>query len=235
LEKGTAIAPTPGEPLSASRTQRIADLKIDEHGAATGTVKMAWTGSGALNWRQTYLQGDAASLNHDLRTLIENRMPGGMEVQVGKIENLEDYEKPLIVNFTVKGQIGSATSKRMLLPGDLFEVNAKPTFPHEKRELPIFFDYPHAVQDVVRFIFPASLGIELVPSSEQIPLEKLAAYAMKVESTPTSVTVRREFDLGETFFTLEEYPSLRTFFNKFETKDQEPIVLKVAPQPASSN
>lgn len=49
---------------------------------------------------------------------------------------------------------------------------------------------------------------------------------MKTESTPTSVTVRREFDLGNIIFNLDEYPTLRTFYNKFETKDQEPIVLK---------
>jgi hypothetical protein len=33
---------------------------------------------------------------------------------------------------------------------------------------------------------------------------------------------------------VEEYPALRTFYNKFETKDQEPVVLKAA-APATGN
>ena len=234
-DKGTAIALTPIEPLAASRTQRVAILAMDEHGAVTGTVRMAWTGADALKWRQAYLKGDDTSLNHDLQTAVENILPGGMEIHVGNIENLEDYEKQLIVNYTVKGQIGSSTGKRLLLPSDIFEVNAKPTFTQPKREQPISFDYSHAIQDAVHITFPASLSVESLPASEQVPLENLAAYVIRTESTPTSVTVRREFDLGEIFYKLDEYPSLRAFFNKFETKDQEPVVLKAAPPTASGN
>jgi hypothetical protein len=234
-DNGSAIAQTPSEPYSAARTQRIANLNMDEHGEVTGTVKMAWTGDPALNWRHTFLRGDATSLNHDLRTAMENMMPNGMDVKVASIDNLDDYEKPLTVSYTVKGPIGSPTGKRLLLPGDLFETNTKPTFPHEKRETNIFFNYPHAVQDALRINFPANFSIESAPVNEQLPFEKFAAYVLKTETTPTSITIRREFDLGNLFYKLDEYPNLRAFYNKLETKDQEPIVLKLAAPATGGN
>jgi hypothetical protein len=233
-DNGTAIADTPPEPYTASHTQRTANLTMDEHGAVAGTLKMSWIGAQALNWRASYLRGDVTSLNRDLRVSMEHTMPAGMEVKVSGIENLEDYEQPLTVSYDVKGQIGSSTGKRILIPGDIFEANAKPTFVHDKRETPVAFSYPHVVQDAVRVNFPSSLGAESTPATEQLPYEKFAVYAFRTESTPTSVTVRREFDLGNIVYKVEEYPALRTFYNKFETKDQEPVVLKAA-APATGN
>jgi len=232
---GTALVNTPSEPYSASRTQRVANLTMDEHGEVTGEVKMTWTGAPALSWRQRYLRGDATSLNNDLRSMMERVMPKGMDVKVSSIDNLEDYEKPFTVSYNVKGAIGSSTGKRLILPGDIFETNAKATFPQEKREEPVFFDYPHTVLDAVRVTFPASLTVESVPAGEQIPLQKFAVYVLKTENASTSFTVRREFDLGSVFFKTEEYSDLRAFYSKFESKDQEPVVLKIAAPAAAGN
>ncbi len=48
-----------------------------------------------------------------------------------------------------------------------------------------------------------------------------------------SITARRNFELGSIYYTPDEYPQLRDFYNKFETKDQEPAVLKAAAPAAS--
>jgi hypothetical protein len=228
VEGGTTIVAAPGEPYTASRTQRIGNLTMDEHGEVTGTIKMIWTGSPALNWRQRSLRGDETSLKRELRVAVERLMPNGMDVKIASIEHLEDYEQPLTVNYDVKGGIASLTGKRLLIPGDIFEANARPTFPHEKRETAVYFEYPHVVQDAVRVNFPASLAVESIPVSEKVPLKQLAFYTLTTESAPTSFTTRRSFELGSMIFTLEEYPELRAFYNKFETKDQESAVLKAA-------
>jgi hypothetical protein len=232
IDGGSALAETPGEGFSTSRTQRVANLTMDEHGVVTGTVKMTWMGAPALSWRQSYLRGDAMGLNRDLRTAMEHLMPGGMDIEVTSIDNLDDYEKPFVVSYDVKGPIGSSTGKRLLLPLDIFEVNTQPTFPHDKRETAIVFNYAHQVQDAMRITFPDGFSVESTPANEQIPLAKSAAYGIKVETTATNVTMHREFDLGIIVYKVEEYPDLRGFYTKFETKDQEPVILKVGVQGA---
>jgi len=232
---GTALSGTPGESYKDSRTERLADLTMDDHGEVSGTVKMTWAGAPALNWRQRALRGDDTSLKRDLRVSLEHLMPSGMDVKVASIDNLEDYEKPLTVNYEVKGGIASSTGKRLLVPADIFEVNAKPTFPHEKREISVYFQYCYSVLDGVRIKFPSNLGLESLPAAEKLPYQKTAFYSLTTESSPTSITVHRNFLLGDIIFTPEQYPELRAFYNQFETKDQEPAVLKAAASAAAGN
>jgi hypothetical protein len=154
----------------------------------------------------------------DLRLGVEHLLPAGLEVKVASIEKVADYEQPLIVLFKVKGNMGSSTGRRMLLPGELFESNPKPTFTHEKRESAVYFEYPYSTQDAIRVNFPASLAVESLPVSDSFQFQKSAAYALHAEPTPTSVTVRREFTLGNNLYMPDEYPALRTFYGKLETK-----------------
>jgi hypothetical protein len=229
VEGGTAIAETSGEPYTASRIQRVANLTMNEHGEVTGTVKMTYMGAPALTWRHRSLSGDDASLKHELRTSVERLLPGGMEVKVDSIEKLTNYEEPLVVMFNVKGPIGAPTGKRLIIPGDLFVSNEKPAFPHEKREIPVYFDYNHMVQDAVRINLPAAIKVESMPAADKQQFQQFAVYNITAESAPTSVTVRRNFVLGEFLFSKDEYPGLRAFYNKMETKDQESVVLTALP------
>ena len=87
----------------------------------------------------------------------------------------------------------------------------------------------------MRVTFPASLSLESVPATEQLPFQKDAVYSIKVESTANSVTVYRNLLIGDIVFTLEQYPELRNFYSKFETKDQEPFVLKAGATAAGGN
>ncbi len=228
-DAGSEIAQTPRELYTFSRTQRVANLTMDQQGAVTGTIRMTYTGAPAMQWRQRSIAGDTTSLDRELRTSVERLVPRGMQVKLGSIEKLADYEQPLTVDFEVKGELGSSTGKRLLLPADIFEANAKTTFPHEKRDIPVAFSYPSTFQDAVRINFPATLNVESLPASDKIMLHNLAMYNLTTSSTPTSFTARRDYVLGEIIFMPAEYPELRSFYSKMETKDQESVVLTSAP------
>jgi hypothetical protein len=233
-DDGSAFARTPAEGYTSSGVDRVANLNMDEHGIATGTIKLTFHGASALNWRERSLTGDQESLEHDLTEHLEQMLPGSMEVKVASIAKLSDYEEPLVVSYSVNGPIGSSTGKRLLIPSDLFETNTKPIFVHEKRETTVAFDYASTARDAIRINFPPSFTIESLPGSNEIPFEKRGVSTRTAEASPTSVNVRRNLLLGEIFFQPKEYPDLRSFYTKFETSDQEPVVLKLT-APAAGN
>ena len=233
-ESGSDFFATPGESYTFSRVQRIGDLTLTSEGTLSGTIKMIYTGDPALRWRHRSLEGDSASLEREVRTSVERLVPSGVEVKVASIDKLEDYEQPLVANLEVKGSLGSSTGKRVLLPGDIFEANVKPAFPHEKREIPVYFEYARITQDAVRITFPSNLSIESLPASNKDSYEKAIAYSYSSESTPHTFTVRRTYALGDILFDVKQYPALRTFYSKIETKDQENVVLTTAAAPAKS-
>ena len=235
VEGGSALVSTPGGSYKEARTTRIADLVLDEHGSATGSVTVTLTGDPALYWRQEALRGDDTSLNKDLRTDMENILPGGMEVRVTKVENLSDQAEPLKVVYEVKGGIGSPTGKRLLVPASLFEVNEKARFTSPKREMPVDMHYASYVQDAVRLKLPAGLVVESAPTDANEHISNTASYTTSVQKAPDSITLRRNLILGRSVYGNDEYPDLRTFYGKMQARDQETVVLTRATSVAAAS
>jgi Domain of Unknown Function with PDB structure (DUF3857)/Transglutaminase-like superfamily len=228
-DSGAEIAYTPEqESVSSSQILRVANLTMNDQGEVTGKVDLTYMGSPALRWRQVALRQDRAGLEDQMQRAVESMMPAGMEVKVASVDNLTAYDKPLVASFTVKGPIGSATGKRLLIPGDIFESRAKPTFSHDKREQAVYFDYPYVTRDAVRVNFPANaFTVESLPASETEMYQTAMRYELKTEQAPASVTFRRSFQMAGILYKAEEYKDIREFYNKFESKDQENVVLKV--------
>ena len=216
-----------------SHAMRIDDLTLDEHGSASGSVTLSYTGDAALRWRQEGLRGDDTSLNADLKSHLEGILPGGMDVRVTKVENLNDADKPLTITYEVKGSIGSPTGRRLLIVSNLFEVNTKPKFHENKRELAVDMRYPSIVQDAVRLKLPASLGIESLPAEREAEIAGSAKYTASSKKAESAVTLYRNLSIGTTIFTAADYPNLRTFFGKLEAGDQEALVLTRGGQAAA--
>ncbi|NYF52492.1 DUF3857 domain-containing protein [Tunturiibacter gelidoferens] len=236
-ENGTDFVQTPVEASDFSRIQRVANLTLDNSGNVTGTIDMTFMGYANLGWRQSTLTKGAASLEPALQNSVEHLIPHSLVPKLVSIQKLDDYEQPLTVRFEVTGSLGSSTGKRLLIPIDIFQSGSTPTFTSEKRDIPVYFQYSRTNQDAVRINFPSSFSIEALPASDRSNLRKAIAYDMQTESTATSVTVHRDYILGEIYFKTEEYADLRSFYSKFENKDQETVVLTTTPaaaKPASA-
>lgn len=230
---GVEVTGTSASSYKDARTGRVADLALDEQGNATGQVVISYTGDAALDWRHEALRGDDTSLNADLKSHLEGMMPGGMEVRVTKVDNLNDAEKPLTITYEVKGAIGSPTGRRLLIVGNLFEVNSKPRFHESKRELAVDMRYPSVVQDAVRLKLPPSFEVESQPAIENAEIKGRATYTTSSKKAPNSITLYGNLTIGKTVFLPADYTELRGFHGKLEAKDQEAVVLTHAAVPAS--
>ncbi|HEY8310165.1 MAG TPA: DUF3857 and transglutaminase domain-containing protein, partial [Gemmatimonadaceae bacterium] len=192
-DNATAFAQTPGDGYASNRTARTANLNIDDAFHASGKINLSFTGSPALRWREIALRGDDESLKHQLRTALEEILPHTLQVKDVTVQNVADYEQPLTVSYEVAGTLGTVTGKRLMIPADIFLANEHATFPHEKRDEPVYFHYAQYVQDALRISFPPTLSIEATPDAAKFELPQLAVYNMAVAKAPTSFTTRRNF------------------------------------------
>lgn len=236
-QQGNSVAfvETPGDNFAANVTTRTANLTMDASGHITGSIDISYAGAPAQRWHRIALNSDDESLKHDLRDSIEDLIPHSLVVKDITVSNLEDYEKPFHVTYTVDGAAGAWTGKRLILPADLFFAGAKATFPDAKRDLAVDFSYPSRMLDTVRVSFPASFSVEASPSPAKFSLPRMGVYGMDVASTATSFTTQREYDFGVFFVLPTEYPQLRTFYSQFEANDQQSIILKSTSNPADAN
>ncbi len=227
---GTTLDHTEGAFYRQNHITRVANLTMNAQGEVTGKVDLSFWGSAALRWRQASLRGDDASLRKELRETAEELLPKTLDIEVADVRDLTEYEKPLAVSYKVKGTLGSMMGKRMMLPVDVFLANQSATFPHEKRQVAVYFHYPQYVQDAVRINFPQQLTVEAAPSSTTYTIPKLASYTINVAPGTGNITTRRDFVFNDIFVLSKDYPNVRTFYSQFESKDQENVVLKTAPQ-----
>jgi len=228
-DNGTDFGMSSGESYMDNKTARVANLNMDAHNEISGKIDLTFTGSQALRWRQQALKGDKESLDHGLETMLEKMIPKTLEVKVKEIKNLTDYEHPLIVTYDVNGTLGTPTGKRLALPVDVFVAGEAAKFPHEKRELPVYFSFPESIQDATRINFPSTMAAEATPDAKQVGFNKVALYNINVAKDEKGVTTRRTFVFNDILVSTDKYADLRAFYNQIETKDQESVLLKAAP------
>ncbi len=234
-EHGTEVARTPADPYRFARVNRIADLKLDENGSANGVVTLTYIGAPALTWRQLYLLGDEASVKTELRAELQSELPSGMDVEVSQVENLTDYDKPLKASFKVEGVVGSSTGKRLLVPVDCFEANAKPRFPEAKRDVAVDLEYAVYRKDAVRYSLAPGLIVESSPEPATKLMPALASYAFHAEPGSNSVTSYRDLAIATALILPKEYPEFHSFYTTVQSKDQETIVVARAAATAGGN
>jgi hypothetical protein len=226
---GTEFGGTPSDDYKFNEVTRVANLTMDKAGQVTGTIDLTFMGADAVEWRHKALSGDDESLNHALRTELEEMVPSSLQVKVGTVDNLTDYEQPLKVSYDVTGTLGTHTGKRILLPSDIFLSGESAAFGDEKRQLPVYFHFPRYVQDAQRMNLPTTMSVEALPDTARFDLPKEEAYTLSIVGDAKGYTTRRNHVQGELLVMPKDYDSLRKFYALFQSKDQESVVLKAAP------
>jgi transglutaminase-like putative cysteine protease len=229
VDKGTEFGVTPGDDYKFNLVLRVANLTMDSTGEVTGKINLQFAGADAVDWRHAALGGDAESLNHELRTHLEEMVPKSLQVKVDKIENLTEYEQPFKVSYQVTGTLGTHTGKRVILPSDIFLSSESATFADEKREQAVYFHYPRYLQDAERLNLPGTMSVEALPSAVKLDLPKQEFYTLTVVADGKGFTTRRHYVRDELLVMPKDYDSLRKYHAQFESKDQESVVLKAVP------
>jgi len=232
-EKGIAIATTPMNSYKDSQTLRLADLVVDASGHESGTVTLTLTGAAALDDRQAALSGDEASLHEDMEHHLRDLFPAGTETSFQSIENLQDYEKPLIAHLGVSGPLAVLTAKHAVIPADVFQATQQPLFPETTRMIPVYFNYPERVSDTIRIKSPETWQIEAPPTPVSLKLSDMAAYKTVSQVASNTLLLRREYVLAAVISQVAEYPKLRDFYNSIADDDRQPVVFSIGPAQAA--
>jgi hypothetical protein len=234
-DDGTAIGETPVANYKQNTLQRSAVLALDNTGTATGKIQFVFNGASALSWRIMNLEGDSVSLNKELETELTDILPSGFDVKVESIVNLTNPDLPLVVNYSVKGAVGTPAGKRLFLPADLFQAKAKSLLTGSTRMTPLYFRYAHLDIDAVKVQYPASLKVESLPDKSAFNYTNTAAYSFSSSHTGANeYMVVRQYVLGTYLYSVADYTAARDFFSKVTQTDQGVVLLTQGATPPPS-
>lgn len=227
---GSALATSPSQPYKSNTIQRIAELNLDPHGAIDGNVRIIMTGQEALYWRQKALENDDTEVKKQFEVWVKDMVPDGVEAHVDHFIALADPSNSLAAVVKVQGAAGTATSKRLLVPGLFFETHGShPFVAQDKRIAPVDMHYPELISDDITYELPAGFTVESAPQPGKIPWEGHAVMLIGSKTDPTEVNVTRTLARSFTFAHNEDYQALHDFYQKVATADQQQLVLTSTP------
>ena len=224
--KGVSIEQTPAGPPKAAGIQRIADISIDDKGAVSGSGRFVLSGQEALYWRQLALVEDSDELGKDFTDYASASLPDGTKAELGGFDGLTDYESDLTARLKFSGTLGSATGKRLILPGLLFEARGKhPFVAEESRSVAVDLHYATMERDEVTYHFPPGVKADDLPAARNIEWDNRIGLTIEVKPADGAVTVKRMFVRTSALLDPSYYNNLRAIYQQISNADQQQMVL----------
>jgi hypothetical protein len=233
---GKAGKTSPPQIYSENKQTRLGDLTLDSQGNVEGTVQFAMTGQEALHWRQMALTNDEQEVRKNFDQWLETLTPNGVEAHIDRFHALDQPDQKLLADISVKGSLGAATARRLIVPGFFFETRGgHPFVEQEKRLEPVDMRYGEIVSEQITYHLPEGFTVEGAPPDTKNAWPGHAVFVTKTESTPGQVVIGRSLARAFTFATQQEYQDLRGFYQKIAASDQGQLVLTTAPAAPKGN
>lgn len=226
-DQGVVFSVTPMQQYKENVMQRVGDVYLDAQGGMTGHVNIVMTGQRALHWRQRALEEDDTELKKQFdREELEGRVPQGVEAHVDHFLSMNDPYTVLMAVVDLKGALGIATAKRLILPGFFFETRAHTPFVNEEKRLePVDMHYGDRVTDQVTYHLPDGVTLEGMPPDANSAWPAHALFVAKSVAQPGQIVIGQTLSVAFTLSKPEEYQDLRSFYQKVAAADQAQVVL----------
>ena len=227
--QGLAVSTTAPQAYKENATNRIGDVTVDEHGSVSGSFNIVMTGQEALRWRQASLRNDDTELKKDFDRGLERIVPDGVEMHIDHFLGMNEPGANLIAIAKVSGSLGTATAKRLMLPGFFFETrSSQPFVNEEKRMEPVDMRYADRITDQVTYHLPAGMTVEGAPQDANIAWPGHAVFVAKSKTDAGQIIIANSLAVAFTEAKPEEYQDLRGFYQKVAAATQEQLVLTTA-------
>jgi hypothetical protein len=132
---GKTVKTSPAQLYTDNKLARTGDLTLDAQGSVKATLRFAMTGQEALYWRQLALRNDDGEVKQQFDRWIGGMIPMGVEAHINRFVGMDDPDVNLVAMIEAHGSLGTATQRRVLLPGFFFETRTRQPFVDQDKRL----------------------------------------------------------------------------------------------------
>jgi hypothetical protein len=221
-----AFLTTPVYPPDTALIQRELALRLDAEGNLAGSVKVTYTGQEALVRRLDHIGDDEVEVKKDLETEMAEILPTGAKATLKKVENMTNSADRITADFdiAVPGMVTSA-GQRTLLPVSPLLGGSQHPFQHAQRKYPVYFPYPRREFNDIIMALPAGTKVETSPAPRTNRSETFDYTLVCVVEGGTKIHVQRDLVVKKSFFPVDQYPTVKSFFDQVRAGDEEQVVL----------
>ncbi|HYA15988.1 MAG TPA: hypothetical protein VEF06_00910, partial [Bryobacteraceae bacterium] len=211
---------------------RVAKLELAADGRIEGDVTERLSGHRA----EEYRAGEGEKAMEEQENQLKDRvshMFARAEVSAIRISNVEDFSKPVEIQYHLRAEFAQGTGKRLLIQPIAFRRAVASPFSSASRRRAIDFRYAWAEVDQVTIRLPAGFVLDNPDAPANLNFGKAGGYEvrMTLNKATNELTTSRQLrfgDSGGTFFLPTDYAAVRKVFDDIHSRDTHSIALKQA-------
>lgn len=212
-------------PALSGSTIKLATLKLDENGQATGTMQYRISGYDAFPWREKIAaQTDKAAM---MKSALDEQYPD-IALEEVKAEAPEDLAKPISIAFKCNLPEMAVANGDLLYLSPVFDpLFTENPFKLEDRKYPVDIPYIFSDKFVLQLELPEGYALEEAPEPIKAALpDNGGTFQYTLSQNGNKLNLVTEVKISQLRFEPEAYAGLRHFFNLLLEKQQNPVVLK---------
>ena len=151
-----------------------------------------------------------------------------IEIKNFRLKNVNQIENDLVetIQFNTDEYFSEIGDKILISPM-LFVNFGKNPFQSDKRNFPVFLDYPRIVEKKINIKIPENYEVKHLPENIDIRFgDKFGSYHFKIEQNGQIIKISSVFVLTLTVIDTKYYQDLKSFYEQIIKKQQESIVLE---------
>jgi hypothetical protein len=207
----------------SSRLDREADVVLDGNGSITAVLKERSVGQTAVEERRAF----HSLSNANYRGMIERWVTTGANsakvTKVDPVDSNNDGKFDLSVDFSALGY-GQLMQDRLLVFKPAIISRRESLFlTDSKRTHAVVLD-ARAFNETVRIMLPAGFDVDELPDAVKLDTP-FGIYSTSYEVKDGQLTFKRALAQKAITIPVEQYASVRCFFEKIRAAEQAPVVL----------
>jgi len=219
---------TPAYPPDTALIQRELALRLDLEGNLAGSVKVTYQGQEALVRRLEHIGDDEVEVKKDLEAEISGILPAGARVTLQKLENMNTSADHILATFDIAvSGIATTAGQRILVPVSPLLGSGQHPFRHAQRKYPIYFPFPRREFDDIVVALPSELKVETTPPRRKHDQEPFSYSLTCAVENGAKLHVQRDLIIKKNFFPVDQYGTVKAFFDQVKAGDEEQVVLSV--------
>jgi hypothetical protein len=217
-KKTTLISLMPDSLVEQNRTNVI--MTTDDQGNLSGNITFNCGSQMSYKSREEI---EKTSLDKYLNTKVKDQVARFSNEEV---QDLKDPDKPLTISSDIDFS-DSAKSDLFYINPVIFSYFEKNPFSAVKRKFIVEMPYRMDNIYLLSLDIPKGYAVDEMPASGKINLNNNDGYfAYILEKNGDALQLQMRMKINKTFFTTEEYATLREFFNQIVKKENEQIVFR---------
>lgn len=156
----------------------------------------------------------------EVLTYYQGRFPG-LSVESVELENLEDSPEKLRVRLSFTREGEETYGSDVFLNPLIFRKMIENPFKASQRLTPVDYEVPQVRRWVYTIKLPESIKVKALPEPMALLLpDDEGLFIYNIAASENEIKVLVKYSLEKTFFTVNEYPKLRNFFQEVANSQQ---------------